>query len=225
MLPKQQLYIATGGIAYKGSLNPNYGSFSPGFEIGLALTKKKRFNSCISVYYGSVKGERSNPIKDLLPGTSTIPGTDFFTSNLLAFRYELRYNFWVGKKTRYWASAGFGLLRYNPMDQTGRAFINQPTSRLPGETYDTRMTHLPVFAGGSYRFNNGWSALAQVGLWNLRGAYLDNTDKHRPEAADNLLQIRVGLQIPLKTKSETAPTLQSKPDGWREIKDEEPENP
>lgn len=224
-LPKHQLFIAVGGVTYKGSLNSQYGNLSPGVEVGLALTSKKRFNSCLSVFYGSVSGQRDKPISTLLPGVSTISGTDFFETQLLAFKYELRYNFWVGKKTRYWASAGFGLVRYNPKDANGKELINQPITRLPGETYDTRMTQLPVFFGGSYLFSNGWQAVGQLGWWNLQGQYLDNTEKHRAEASDNLFQIKIGLQIPLNLKKEAQIPKETKPQIWQDEPQKDSDNP
>ncbi len=186
--PTSLLQLGISMNSYKGELS-NFGKADLGFDLGLKLNNKPKLNGGIYIGFGSISGEDVN-FRSSTPGVFP---NQFFKSNYFYLHYELNYHF--VKKDKYWVYAGLGLgvLFYTPYDNLNNKLADQPTTRLPSESYGTATLILPLSVGGSYFLNDNIGLDLKIGLKNTMTKYLDNIAQAGNNKNDNLLSVRLSF--------------------------------
>jgi hypothetical protein len=143
---------------------------------------------------GSLSGQQVGGI----PTSGSPQPNTFFKTSTVSLHYDLRYNFFRKEKWKVYASLGFGLLRFNPKDESDNNLQDFQNTRAENETYGNIVAVIPLQLGAMYFLNNGFGTNFQFGFLNPTTDYLDNiSDLGEETGGDNVLQFRFSLLVPL----------------------------
>jgi hypothetical protein len=201
----QQDELLTLGLtanSYTGDLS-SYQNLNPGFSLGLKLQKNKRLNGHFQLGVSEVSGSAITPLVTDNNGVS--PANRFFKSTIVSFHFEGHINIIKKERWSVYFSQGFGMMRFNPMDEFGNELINQGASRRPTETYGRTAIWLPSGIGGQFMLNEDLGFSAQIGFRNPQTDYLDNISEYgNPNKNDQILFIQIAFlhKINLRNKRE-----------------------
>ena len=196
---KRDRYVSAGfsAIAYKGSLQDAYSRWTPSFQLGIQLEKKKLLSSFIGIGFGSYIGEDRNyrlPAKadqNLQPAAS-------FEGQFFTLHYEARFLLFRYRGFHLQACQGIGLFRFSVKDRNGNNLSEKPKSRSNGETYSQNSFFFPSSLMLMYRFPNRMSLGFQAGWYNNNSQYLDNMKVlSANQNRDNLASLRFHFSLPL----------------------------
>jgi hypothetical protein len=199
--PNQRKAFLSAGfsaVAYKGSLQSSYFRWTPAYQAGIVLEKKKLFSSYLGLGIGTYIAEDreyrlpSRADVNLKPATA-IEGS-FFTMH-----YEARFLLFSNHGWSIQACQGIGLFRFSVKDRDGNSLIDKPKSREINETYSQNSVFFPSSLLLQYRFPNQFGLGLQAGWLNCSSSYLDNMQNlAQNDTRDNLATVRFHLSLPLK---------------------------
>jgi hypothetical protein len=184
-------------VAYKGSLQSGYQRWTPAYQAGLLLEKKKFISSYIGIGFGTYIGEDRSyrlPAKadPALQPSKTIEA-GFFT-----LHYEARFLLFRYRNLRIQACQGIGLFRFSVRDREGNLLSDKPRTRASGESYSQNSFFFPGSLMLQYRFPNEMGIGFQMGWFNTTSPYLDNMDQlAQNKTRDNLASFRFHILLPL----------------------------
>ena len=185
-------------VAYKGSLQNSYLRWTPAYQAGIVLEKRRLFSSCICIGTGSYTGEDrsyrlpSKADQNLQPSAS-------FEGRFFTLQYEARFLLFRYQAFSIQATQGLGIFRFSVSDRNGNSLSVRPKTRASGESYSQNSFFFPSAIMLSCRFPNRMCLSFQAGWYNTSSRYLDNMDRlSLNQNADNLASMRFLFSIPLK---------------------------
>jgi hypothetical protein len=183
--------------AYRGDLSSSYDNFSGAFQASLILNKKEKWNGGFNLTIGTLTGQKLSGI----PVSGSPQPNNFFKTSTISIHYDLRYNFISNDQWKAYLSLGFGLLRFNPKDQSDNNLQDLIDTRASNETYGNVTAMIPTQIGAMYFLRNGFGFNFQIGFMNSLTDYLDNISTlGELSGGDNALQLKFAFLVPLNTK-------------------------
>lgn len=180
---------------YKGDLQTPFPKYTGTATLGFKLNRKKLLNGNFEITFGSITGQNSNY---LFNGDEQASPNLFFYSSIFSFQYHLHLNLLKKKNHLLYLSQGFGIIRYQPLDEQDRPLLDQYHTRAPNESFGNTAAMLPASLGYIYLLPNQWGLGLQGSYLNPLTDYLDNIGLwgNKP-GNDNLLQFRFAVYVPM----------------------------
>lgn len=184
-------------VAYKGSLQAGYQRWTPAYQAGLLLEKKKLFSSYLGIGFGNYIGEDRSYRLPAKADPSLQPSASF-EGSFFTLHYEARFLVFRYRNLRIQACQGVGLFRFSVRDRNGTQLSDRPKSRAKGENYSQNSFFFPSALMLQYRFPNRIGLGFQLGWFNTSSPYLDNMNQlAQSETRDNLAAYRFHILLPL----------------------------
>jgi len=184
--------IGVSANSYKGDLADSYGLWSSSMHLGLKFARKKRWNGHFNISIGNVRGENY-----AYEFSNTTTPNRFFRTNLVAFQFDLQYNF---IKKKYWIahiSQGIGFMRFLPKNETGTRLQEELQTRAISETYGNVSAMFPTSLGITYLLKNGYGLGINAALLRPSSDYLDNISLWgNQENKDQVLMVKFYVSVP-----------------------------
>jgi hypothetical protein len=184
-------------VAYKGSLQSSYLRWTPAYQAGMLMERRKLLSGYFGIGFGAYTGEDRSyrlPAKadqNLQPAAA-------FEGSFFTLHYEARFLLFRYRGFRVQACQGIGLFRFTVKDREGSRLSEKPRSRASGEEYSQNSFFFPTSVMLQYRFKNNIGLGFQAGWFNNSSAYLDNMSQlSLNENRDNLAACRFHFFLPL----------------------------
>jgi hypothetical protein len=178
--------------AYKGDLSDNYGFWSSSMHLGLKFAKKKRWNGHFNFSIGNIRGENY-----AYEFSNTATPNRFFRTNLVAFQFDLQYNF---LKTKHWighVGQGIGLMRFLPKNENNVKLQNELQTRAINEVYGNVTAILPTSVAITYLLKNGYGLGMNVTWLRPTTDYLDNISLWgTKQGNDKVIMVKFYVSVP-----------------------------
>jgi hypothetical protein len=195
---KKFLVLGLNSVAYRGSLQSSYSRWTPAYQIGIRLEKKRILNGMASLTFGSFIGE-DREYKIPSKANQTLSPVSRFKTSFVGIGYEVQILLFKYHGLRLFASQGIGLFRFSVKDWDGNNLSAKDKTRDRGETYSENVLNLPLQLGFQYRFPNDMALGMQAGWLNPLSNYLDNMDALSNNTnSDNVAICRFQFYYPLK---------------------------
>lgn len=185
-------------VSYKGSLQSSYLRWTPAYQAGMLLEKRKLYSSYFGIGFGAYAGEDRSYRLPARADQSLQPVTAF-EGSFFTLHYEARFLLFRYGGFRVQACQGIGLFRFAVKDRGGSKLSEKPRSRANGENYSQNSFFFPTSVMIQYRFQNHLGLGFQAGWFNNSSAYLDNMSQlSMNENKDNLAAFRFHIFLPLR---------------------------
>lgn len=195
----KQRYITVGfrAMQYSGSLgNSSAQPFTPALALGLQFNGSKRFSTSFQAGLGFMQGY--NPLfQPALPNAPTVRPNNQFRTDVVFAQGNLQFALIKSAQWQWYAEAGLGLLRFEPLDENNAPLQTQNATRATGETYGQTTIFLPISTGVRYfpfqELGFGFS----LGWLNPSTQYLDNINQlGNPQGQDQVFSLQGQVFIP-----------------------------
>lgn len=194
--PPVKLYLQVGGSmnAYKGDLSPSYQKWSSAFHLGVVSFAGRWLNPSASLSIGNLTGQQTD-YNYLAPPSKA---NTFFKTNFVQLSLGARLNAIKSDYLAVYVQPSISVMRFTPRDIRNQKLADQAETRALGETLPSVALAFPVNIGAMYRFKASDIGIgAEVGLLNPLTKYLDNVGDYGNGSADNSLQIKLSVFVPL----------------------------